>query len=82
MKIVGYYHSFCGNFSSVVAPITDLLKAYVKYVWSSVYQQAFQNVKALLCSSPMLATPCVKKLIKLQVDASHMRAVVCKFKVS
>ncbi len=29
LGLVGYYRSFCRNFSSVVAPLTDLLKAKV-----------------------------------------------------
>lgn len=32
LGMVGYYRSFCKNCSSVVAPLTDLLKAKVKFV--------------------------------------------------
>ena len=52
-------------------PLTDLLKTSVKYVRSPICQQAFQNVKALLCSAPVLAAPCVEKPLKVQVDASQ-----------
>lgn len=31
LGMVGYYGSFCPNFSSVVAPLTDLLKTKVKF---------------------------------------------------
>ena len=72
LGMVGYYRSFCRNFSSVAASLTDLLRGKVEYVWSPVCQQAFQNVKALLCSAPVLAAPCVEKPFKLQVDASHV----------
>ncbi len=48
LGMVGYYRRFCKNFSLVVAPLTDLLKSNVKYVWSPLCQQAFQNIKALL----------------------------------
>ena len=74
LGMVGYYRRFCKNFSSVVAPLTDLLKTNVKYVWSPICQQAFQSVKALLCSPPVLAAPRVDKPFKLQVDASHVGA--------
>ncbi len=32
LGLVGYYRSFCHKFSSVVAPLTDLLKAKAKFV--------------------------------------------------
>uniref|UniRef100_A0A3B3XS13 ribonuclease H n=1 Tax=Poecilia mexicana TaxID=48701 RepID=A0A3B3XS13_9TELE len=38
LGLVGYYRAFCRNFSTVVAPLTDLLKSNVKYIWSSVCQ--------------------------------------------
>ena len=72
LGVVGYDHSFWRNFSSVVAPLTDLLKANIKYVGTPICQQAFQNIKALLCSVPGLAAPCVDEPFSLQVDASHM----------
>ncbi len=55
LGLVGYYRSFCRNLSTVVAPLTDLLKSKVKFVWSSKCAVAFENVKDLLCSSPVLA---------------------------
>lgn len=74
LGFVGYYHSFCRNFSTVAAPLTDLLKSHVKFVWSSNCEIAFENVKALLCSSPVLAAPCFDKSFSLQVDVSHVGA--------
>lgn len=35
LGMVGYYRSFCRNFSTVVCPLTDLLKEGVKFVWSA-----------------------------------------------
>ncbi len=34
LGMAGYYRSFCPNCSSVVAPLTDLLQARAKFVWS------------------------------------------------
>ncbi len=74
LGLVGYYRSFCRNFSSVVAPLTDLLKAKVKFVWSVNCALAFDNVKSLLCSSAVLAAPCFDRSFSLQVDASQVGA--------
>lgn len=55
---LGYYGSLCHNFSTVVAPLTDLLKDKTKFIWSSSCASAFENVKSLLCSLPILLAPC------------------------
>ncbi|TWW65065.1 Retrovirus-related Pol polyprotein from transposon 17.6 [Takifugu flavidus] len=74
LGLVGYYRSFCRNFSTIVAPLTDLLKAKAKFVWSSEYQLAFDTVKSLLCACPVLAAPQFDKPFILQVDASNVGA--------
>ena len=72
LGMAGYYRGFCANFASVVAPLTELLKADVKYVWSTLCQQAFDKVKSLLSSAPVLAAPRLDMPFQLQVDASDV----------
>lgn len=74
LGLVGYYRSFCKNFSTVVFHMTELLKAKVKFVWSNECQQAFENIKSLMCSSPVLIAPQFDKTFMLQVDASQVGA--------
>ncbi len=74
LGLVGYYRSFCKNFSTVVAPLTDLLKGKARFVWSASCQQAFDNVKSVLCSPPVLAAPCRDRPFQLHVDASDVGA--------
>lgn len=74
LGLVGYYRSFCKNFSTVVFPLTELLKAKAHFEWSPECQQAFENVKCLLCSSPVLAAPRFDRTFVLQVDASQVGA--------
>jgi len=54
----------------IVAPLTNLLKEQQRYVWIPVCQSAFQNVKALLLSAPVLVAPDFTQQFKLFVDAS------------
>ena len=74
LGMVGYYRSFCSNFSTVVCPLTNLLKGGARYVWSVGCQQAFDNVKSLLSTAPVLAAPQLDKPFQLQVDASQVGA--------
>lgn len=72
LGLVGYYRAFCRIFSSVVAPLTDLLRDEVKFVWSSLCQSAFQHVKTLLCTAPVLAAPRLDGSFKFDVDVSQV----------
>ena len=57
-----------------MAPLTDLLKARAKYIWSGSCQQSFDNVRTVLCSPPVLMAPCMNRPFALQVDASDVGA--------
>jgi len=45
LGLVGYYRCFCRNFSTVVAPLTDLLKGKAKYVWSPEFRRHLRVLK-------------------------------------
>ncbi len=74
LGLVGYYRSFCRNFSIVVAPLTDLLRGKTTFVWSPECQRAFEQIKVLLCTAPVLAAPRFDRPFQLNVDASHVGA--------
>jgi hypothetical protein len=57
LGLVGYYRWFIPNFSKITKPIIELLKKGNKYVWSEACDEAFQNLKKLLTTSPVLAQP-------------------------
>jgi len=58
----------------VVAPLTDLLKGKTKFLWSYSCELAFENVKSLLCSAPVLMAPCFDEPFTLHADASNVGA--------
>lgn len=74
LGMVRYYRGFCRNFSTVVAPLTNLLSSKVKFDWSSQCQCAFENVKSLMSSAPVLAAPRLDEPFQLQVNASYLGA--------
>jgi hypothetical protein len=55
LGLAGYYRRFILNFSRITKPITNLLKKEEKCVWNEVCDEAFQALKRLLTTSPMLA---------------------------
>ncbi len=57
LGMAGYYRCICQNFSSVAVPLTALLSLLESYVRSPECQTAFDNIKALLCSEPVLPEP-------------------------
>ena len=72
LGLVGYYRKFIHQFSSVVAPLSDLTKKSVKTInWTPDCEQAFQKVKQLLCEAPVLRTPDLSKEMIVQTDASN-----------
>ena len=74
LGMAGYYRCFCRNFSVVVAPLTSLCSPVVSFSWSTECQHAFDSVKSLLCSAPVLAAPDLARPFQLEVDASGVGA--------
>ena len=74
LGMAGYYRKFCPNFSTITEPLTNLLKKKVKFAWSEPCQQAFDTLKAILQSAPVLSAPDFTLPFKLAVDASDTAA--------
>ena len=72
LGMAGYYRKFCHNFSSLAEPLTALLKGGVKFVWTATCQNAFNKIKTVLRSEPILMAPNFTKQFKLYVGASDV----------
>lgn len=69
--MAGWYRRLIPNFSSITAPITDLIgKRKEKFWWTDAAQEAFDKLKAILTSEPILANPDFTKPFIIQCDAS------------
>ena len=71
------YRKFYQNFSIVTAPLTNLLRKQQPFIWTSACQEAFERVKAILLSSPLLTAPDFDQQFKLYVDASDTVLELC-----
>ncbi|WVZ75803.1 hypothetical protein U9M48_023834, partial [Paspalum notatum var. saurae] len=57
LGLAGYYRRFNKDFSKTAKPMTSLTKKNAKYLWSPKCEEAFQTLKRLLTSAPVLAQP-------------------------
>jgi hypothetical protein len=70
LGLAGYYRRFIPDFSKIVKPITGLLKNDTKFDWSSKCEEAFEQLKVLLTTSPVLAQSDIEKPFDVYCDTS------------
>jgi hypothetical protein len=71
LSLASYYRRFIPYFSKIAKPIIDLLKKEEKFVWNAEHDEAFQTLKKLLTTSPVLAQPDITKSFDVYCDASR-----------
>lgn len=72
-RIVGtfaWYRRFIKDFSTIIAPITGLLRKNRKFDWTTECDSAFRNIKECLISAPVLAAPDYSLDFVVQCDSS------------
>src|SRR6266498_4846029 len=70
LGLAGYYRRFIANFSKISKPLTSLLQKIAKFFWSPECEEAFQTLKKLLTSAPILSQPDTLKPFDIYCDAS------------
>ncbi|WVZ71089.1 hypothetical protein U9M48_019713 [Paspalum notatum var. saurae] len=70
LSLASYYRRFIKDFSKTSKPMTSLTKKNAKYLWSPNCEEAFQTLKKLLTSAPVLAQLDVTKPFDVYCDAS------------
>jgi hypothetical protein len=55
LGLAGYYRKIVKNFAIISKPLTNLLKKYEQFVWTSINEEAFVALKSALISDPVLA---------------------------
>jgi hypothetical protein len=70
LGLAGYYRRFIPDFSKIVKPIMGLLKNDTMFEWSSKCNEAFEQLKVLLTTIPVLAQPNIEKPFDVYCDAS------------
>ncbi|XP_070203545.1 uncharacterized protein [Littorina saxatilis] len=72
LGLAGYYRKFVPNFAGIGTPLTDATKKGHpdKLVWTQEMQSAFQSLKDVLTSKPVMLLPDNDKPFVLRTDAS------------
>ncbi|KAJ9536656.1 hypothetical protein OSB04_un000129 [Centaurea solstitialis] len=68
--LASFYRRFVRDFSTIAAPLNELVKKQVGFHWGEQQQVAFNMLKERLTSSPILALPNFDKMFELECDAS------------
>jgi hypothetical protein len=69
LRLTGYYRRFIKSYVRIASPLTDLLKKEA-YRWNTQAEPAFQQLKTVVTTAPVLALPNFKLPFILETDAS------------
>src|SRR5580692_5741910 len=70
LGFMGFYHYFVPNYSNIARPLIQLTKKNAAFRWTEECKKAFEHLKTLMCSCPILRQPDYTKAFFLATDAS------------
>jgi len=68
--LASFYRRFVKDFSTIAAPLNELVKKHVGFKWGQKQEQAFAVLKDRLTHAPILVFPNFAKSFELECDAS------------
>ncbi|SAL97326.1 hypothetical protein [Absidia glauca] len=79
LGIVGFYRRHIHLFADLTAPLTNLLKKDVPFLWTQLHQDSFEKARSILKKDCLLVYPDPDKMFYLFTDASDLGigAVLC-----
>ena len=70
LGFANFYCKFMRNFSSVAAPLSALTSPKVSFQWCQSSENAFQCLKKLFTTAPVLTLPSADQQFIVEVDGS------------
>uniref|UniRef100_A0A3B3HPV2 Gypsy retrotransposon integrase-like protein 1 n=1 Tax=Oryzias latipes TaxID=8090 RepID=A0A3B3HPV2_ORYLA len=70
LGFANFYRRFIRNYSSLAAPLTRLTSINQPFIWSPEAQNAFETLKRMFVTAPILIQPDPRRQFIVEVDAS------------
>jgi len=70
--LTSFYKRFVKDLSTLVAPLTKIVKKSMDFKWGKEQVQAFSLLKAKLISAPLLSLPNFTKNFEIECDTSKL----------
>ena len=71
LGLANYYRRFIKNFAQVARPMNVLMRKDVKWQWEEEQQKAFDELKRIFTTKPVLAALDLDKEFRVEADASN-----------
>jgi len=69
LGLANYYRRFIKNFAQVARPMNVLMRKDAKWQWGQEQQKAFDKLKRIFTTRPVLAVPDLDKEFRMKADA-------------
>jgi len=70
--LASFYRRFLKDFSTIVAPLNEIVKKDVVFKWGQEQEHAFETLKDKLTKAPILTLPNFTKTFEIECDASNI----------
>ncbi|KAF8091632.1 hypothetical protein N665_0440s0002 [Sinapis alba] len=64
--LAGFYRRFVPNFSTIAAPLTEVIKKNAGFKWEQAQEEAFQILKGKLTQAHLLTLPDFSKTFEIE----------------
>jgi len=71
LGLTNYYRRFIKNFAQVARLMNVLIRKDVKWQWEQEQQKAFDKLKRVFTTRPVLVAPDLDKEFRVEVDTSN-----------